>query len=135
MVYGAKDSALQQRYKNILEELSLKEVTKSWRSAKVSFANVDEVTEESLSSSIVYLVGAVDENPLIKKYLVDTPFQISSSEIQIGAKQVPNNNAILGVCFYPSPADQKVPFSFLTGTSATEVYDLFAEKVSEMGQP
>lgn len=134
VVYGAKDSALQQQYKNILEELSLKEVTKSWRSAKVSFANVNEVTEESLSSSIVYLVGAVDENPLIKKYLFGTPFQISSSEIQIGAKQVPNNNAILGVCFYPSPADQKVPFSFLTGTSATEVYDLFAEKVSEMGQ-
>ncbi|SHJ39908.1 hypothetical protein SAMN04488007_0208 [Maribacter aquivivus] len=134
VVYGAKDSALQQQYKNMLHELSIKEVSKSWRSVKVSYQNVAEVSEQSLSNNIVFLVGAIDENPLIKKYMGDTPFQVSHSEIKIGSKEVPNNNSILGVCFYPNPTDPKIPFSFLTGTDAEEVFSLFAEKVAERGQ-
>ncbi|MEP2278155.1 hypothetical protein [Maribacter sp.] len=134
VVYGAKDTALQQQYKNILHELSLLEVTRSRRSAKVGYKRVDEVTAESLENSILYLVGAVDENPLIKEYMGNTPFQVSPSEIKIGSKEMPNNNSILGVCFYPSPTDSKIPFSFLTGTDAQEVFSLFAEKVLDQGQ-
>ena len=134
VIYGAKDSLLQEQYKKVLHELSLKEVIKSWRSAKVSYNNVDEVSEESLNTSIVYLVGTVDENPLIQKYLSGTPFQMTNTEIKIGTKKVSNNNSILGVSFYPSPADPKLPFSCLTGTNANEIFDLFAKKVSEQGR-
>ena len=133
VVYGAKDEALQEQYKNILHELSLLDVTRSRRSAKVKYISAEEVTEESLNNSIVFLVGAVEENSLIKKYMSNTPFQVSDSEIKIGERQVPNNNSILGVCFYPSPTDPKIPFSFLTGTDAQEVFMVFAEKVAERG--
>lgn len=133
VVYGAKDEALQEQYKNILHELSLLDVTRSRRSAKVKYISAEEVTEESLNNSIVFLVGAVEENSLIRKYMSDTPFQVSDSEIIIGERQVPNNNSILGVCFYPSPTDPKIPFNFLTGTDAQEVFMVFAEKVAERG--
>ncbi|WP_424002691.1 glycoside hydrolase family 113 [Maribacter sp. IgM3_T14_3] len=134
VVYGAKDTVLQQQYKDILHDLSVLEVSKSWRSVKVNYQNVDEVSEESLKKNIVYLVGAVDENRLIKKYITDTPFQVSKTAIRIGTKEVQNNNSVLGVSFYPSPADSKIPLSFLTGTDAEQVFSFFAEKVLEQGQ-
>ncbi|WP_076548757.1 glycoside hydrolase family 113 [Maribacter ulvicola] len=133
VVYGAKDSVLLHQYKNMLEELSKLKTTRSWRNVKVSHVNVNEVTKEVLKSSIIFLVGAVDEHPLIKKYLGDTPFQVSYSEIKIGSKKVPNNSSVLGVSFYPSPKNPKIPFSFLTGTNAQEVFSLFEEKVRENG--
>ncbi|WP_405412816.1 glycoside hydrolase family 113 [Maribacter sp. Asnod1-A12] len=133
VVYGAKDVALAQRYKEILNELSLMDVTRSRRSAKVSFMHVDEVTDKLLNGSIVFLVGAIDENPLISEYMAETPFRVSPTEIVIGQKEVPNNKSVLGVCFYPNPTDPKVPFSFLTGTDANEVFNVFADKVAEYG--
>ncbi|WP_430429482.1 glycoside hydrolase family 113 [Maribacter litoralis] len=134
VVYGAKDPTLQQQYKDLLHELSKKEITRSRRSVKVSYKAVDEVDDSSFKNSIVFLVGTVNENPFIKKYMGSTPFQVSETNITIGAKEVPNNNSILGVCFYPSPVDPKIPFAFLTGTNANEVFELFAEKVAEKGQ-
>jgi len=134
VVYGAEDSTLQRQYNKILHELSLLKVSRSWRSAKVRYMAVEQVSAETLNNSIVFLVGAVDENPLIRKYMSGTPFNISSSQISIGSKEVPNNNSVLGVGFYPSPINSKMPFSFLSGTNAKEVFRLFAEKVSERGQ-
>ena len=134
VVYGAKDPNLQQLYQKLLEELSKQELTRSRRSVKVSFKSVSEVDQEIFKTSIVYLVGAVDENPFIKKYMANTPFQISETDITIGTKSIPNNNSILGVCFYPSPVDSKLPFAYLTGTDAKEVFELFADKVAERGQ-
>ena len=134
VVYGAKDTALQKQYKNILHELSLVEVSRSWRSVKVNFKNVDEVTHEVLNNSIVYLVGTIADNPLIKEYIGNTPFKISPLKIKLGAKVVPNNNSVLGVCFYPSPKNPKIPFAILTGTDAQEVFALFSEKIEHRGQ-
>ncbi|TDT43755.1 hypothetical protein CLV90_2878 [Maribacter spongiicola] len=134
VVYGVKDTVLQQQYKDILHDLSVLEVSKSWRSVKVNYQNVDEVSEESLKNNIVYLVGAVDENRLIKKYIADTPFQVSKTSIGIGTKEVQNNNSVLGVSFYPSPVNSKIPLSFLTGTDAEQVFNFFAKKVLEEGQ-
>jgi len=134
IVYGAEDPKLNQQYKDLLHELSLRELTPSRRSAKITYKHVDELSDEDISNHIIYLVGAIHEHAVLKKFITHTPFQVSTKYITMGAKKVPAENAILGVSFYPNPINSKIPYSFLTGADANQVFKVFAEKVAEQGQ-
>lgn len=134
VVYAAKDSALSNQYEQILNELSLLEPTESWRSAKILYKRADEVTEENLSENIVFLLGAFQENEVLSRFLDQTPFKINTKEIEIGSNTITNKNSVLSVSFYPNPLNRKIPFSFMTGTDAQQVFDFFAEKVEENGR-
>ncbi|TLP82805.1 glycoside hydrolase family 113 [Maribacter sp. ACAM166] len=134
VVYGAKDAELSQKYKEILERVSLEVPTNSWRSAKIIYKSVSEVTEENLNEYVVFFVGAIDDNVILKRYISQTPFQINKKYIKIGSKKTRNENFILSVGFYPSPLKPKMPFSFLTGTNSEEVFNFFVEKIKDHGQ-
>ncbi|MEP3998947.1 MAG: hypothetical protein ABJM12_00990, partial [Ekhidna sp.] len=134
VVYGATDPKLKQRYKDLLHDLSLRERTPSRRSAKITYKSADELTDEDVNDYIVYLVGAIGEHAMLKRFITDTPFQVATKQITMGGKKVRNEHTVLGVSFYPSPVNPKIPFSFLTGTNAHQVYSIFADKVAEEGQ-
>ena len=134
VVYAAKDSVLSNKYEQILKELSLLEPTESWRSAKILYKRADEVTDEILKKNVVFLLGAIDENEILEKFIDQTPFQVNRRAIMIGSNKITNKNSILSVSFYPNPLMPKMPFSFMTGTDAQQVFDFFAEKVKENGQ-
>lgn len=134
VVYAANDTMLVQKYKALLAPLSSRKVTSSWRSAKVVFKNATEVVEEELHSSIVFFVGAIDEHHILKKYIGQTPLNINKKEISIGNKIIANENALLSVGFYPSPYNAKIPFTFLTGTNAQDVFNVFSRRVKDNGQ-
>ena len=134
VIYAAKDSVLNQKYKALLEQLSAQEVTNSWRSAKIVFQKASEVTEEQLKENVIFLVGSIDENSLIKRYVDQIPFHIDAKRIKVGSKKVLLENGVLSVGFYPSPLNSKMPFSFLTGTNAEQVFEYFAKKVKDNGQ-
>lgn len=134
VVYAAKDSVLNNKYVELLKKLSLQETTNSWRSAKILYKKAGEVTEEELKEHVVFLVGAIHENTILKKYIEQTPFKITKKQIRIGTKKVPNDNSLVSVGFYPSPLKSKLPFSFLTGTNPQLVFDFFAERIKNHGQ-
>lgn len=134
VVYAAKDSVLSNKYEQILNELSLLEPSESWRSAKILYKRADEVTEENLSENIVFLLGAIQENEVLRRFLDQTPFQINAKEIKIGSNKILNKNSVLSVSFYPNPLSPKMPFSFMTGTDAQQIFNFFADKVKENGQ-
>jgi len=134
VVYAAKDSVLSNKYEQILKELSLLEPTESWRSAKILYKRADEVTDEILKKNVVFLLGAIEENEILKRFIDQTPFQVNRRAIMIGSNKITNKNSILSVSFYPNPLMPKMPFSFMTGTDAEQVFDFFAEKVKENGQ-
>ena len=134
VVYAAKDSLLSNKYEQILNELSLLEPTKSWRSAKILYKRADEVTEENLRENVVFLLGALQENEVLRRFIDETPFKLNTKELEIGSNKITNKNSVLSVSFYPNPLSPKMPFSFMTGTDAQQVFDFFAEKVKENGQ-
>ncbi|MEH6770541.1 glycoside hydrolase family 113 [Maribacter arcticus] len=134
VVYAAKDSVLSNKYEEILYELSSQEPTRSRRSAKILYKRADEVTEENLKENVVFLLGAIQENEVLRRFLDQTPFQVNAKEIKIGSNKITNKNSILSVSFYPNPLMPKMPFSFMTGTDAEQVFDFFAEKVKENGR-
>ncbi|WP_339841286.1 hypothetical protein [uncultured Maribacter sp.] len=134
VVYAAKDSVLSKKYQEILDDLSSEEPTRSRRSAKILYKRADEVTEENLNNHIVFLLGAIQDNHILKKFIAKTPFQINDRQIMIGSNKIDNKNSILSVSFYPNPLMPTMPFSFLTGTNAQQVFNFFAEKVKENGR-
>ncbi|WP_405384279.1 glycoside hydrolase family 113 [Maribacter sp. LLG6340-A2] len=134
VVYAANDSLLAQRYKELLNPLSQKEITQSWRSTKVDYKNASTVSEQELEDNVVFLVGAIDEHNVLQRYLSKTPFRVAKEKINIGPKQIENANPLLSVGFYPSPFNPQLPFSFLTGTDAIQIFDFFAERVTKNGQ-
>ena len=133
VLYAAKDSIIAQNYRVLLQELSSEEQSDSWRSTKIKFKNATTVTEEELKSNSLFLVGAISENPILQRFIANTPFGVHKKEIKIGSKKFPNTNLLLAVSFYPNPLQPKIPYSFLTGTDAQEVFDFFAVKVEESG--
>ena len=134
VVYAANDSALNKKYEQILNELSLLEPTESWRSAKILYKRVDQVTEENLRENVIFLLGAIQENTILKRFIDQTPFQANRKEIMIGSNEIANENSVLSMSFYPNPLMSKMPFSFMTGTDAQQVFEFFAEKVKENGR-
>ncbi|MFC3972515.1 glycoside hydrolase family 113 [Maribacter confluentis] len=134
VVYGTTDSLLAQRYKELLEPLSRQEVTSSWRSAKVTFKNASSVNEEDLHQQVVFMVGAIDEHAVLQRFLANTPFYVDKAKIKIGAKSIANDNALLSVGFYPSPLNPTLPFTFITGTDPTRIFNFFAERITNGGQ-
>tara|TARA_R110001592_G_scaffold2908_1_gene16368 strand:- start:12665 stop:14980 length:2316 start_codon:yes stop_codon:yes gene_type:complete len=134
VVYAANDSALSKKYEQILNELSLLEPTESWRSAKILYKRVDQVTEENLRENVIFLLGAIQENIILKRFIDQTPFQVNRREIIIGSNEIANENSVLSISFYPNPLMPKMPFSFMTGTDAQQVFEFFAEKVKENGR-
>jgi hypothetical protein len=134
VVYAAKDSVLSSKYEKILNELSLLEPSKSRRSTKILYKRVDEVTEENLREHVVFLLGAIQENNILKRFIEQTPFRANRRDIMIDSNKIANKNSVLSMSFYPNPLMPKMPFSFMTGTDAQQVFDFFAEKVKENGQ-
>jgi len=134
VVYAAEDSVLSKKYQEILDELSSEEPTRSRRSAKILYKRADEVTEENLNNHIIFLLGAIQDNDILKKFIAKTPFQINDRQIMIGSNKIDHKNSILSVSFYPNPLMPTMPFSFLTGTDAQQVFNFFAEKVKENGR-
>ncbi|APQ16834.1 glycoside hydrolase family 113 [Maribacter hydrothermalis] len=134
VVYAAEDSTLNTKYQQILEGLSSLEPTKSWRSAKIHYRHVTDVTEEDLSSHVVFLLGAIQDNEIIGRFIDNTPFKVTDKQIIIGANKIGNKMAVLSMSFYPNPLAPKIPFSFLTGTDAQQVFNFFNNLVEENGR-
>tara|TARA_R110002051_G_scaffold4043_1_gene21394 strand:- start:32170 stop:34485 length:2316 start_codon:yes stop_codon:yes gene_type:complete len=131
VVYAAKDSTLNKKYQNILEGLSSLEPTKSWRSAKILYKHVTDVTEEDLSNHVIFLLGAIQDNDIMSRFIDNTPFKVTSKQIIIGSNTIENKKAVLSMSFYPNPLASKIPFSFMTGSDAQQVFNFFAKMVEE----
>lgn len=134
VIYATEDSVLSQQYRELLENLSMEKQANSWRSTKIRYKNAAEVTGEDLKRNSLFLVGTVQDHPVLQRFIAHSPFSVTDHQIKIGGKKFPSLNSLLSVGFYPNPLHSKLPYSFLTGTDPQEVFEFFTAKVNEGGQ-
>ena len=133
VVYAAKDSSLIEKYEILLKVLSELKSTRSWRNISISYTNASAIQQEDLTDKIIFLVGAVQEHPFLQTYLEGTPFSMDMGQIQIGEHSYNLDSTVVSVDSYPNPFQSNLPFSFVTGDTADDIFDFLADRISRNG--
>ncbi len=134
VVYGFKDEKLLEKSKLLLEELSQSSRENTWRSVSILSKEASKVNARDVRNNILYLVGTPEGNPVLKQFVKNIPFQWNQNGILINRQEYPGEATVLSLSFYPSPENDSLPFSLLTGKDDVHVFDFFQKKVRESGR-
>ena len=131
VVYGAEDSKLTEKYKNVLEALSKIPQDDSWRSVAIKFKEASQITNTDIETNIIYLVGTAKGNPLLKRLTDNMPFQLAPDKIRFNQKDYTADNTVLSISSYPNIENDTLPISILTGLEESNIFDFFENKVKK----
>jgi hypothetical protein len=134
VVYGAEDKKLTKKYKTLLESLSKTPQDDSWRSVAVQFKEASQTTDIDIKNNIIYLVGTLKGNTILKRLTGNIPFQLNPGKIQFNQKEYTSDDTVLSISSYPNKENDTLPISILTGIEESNIYDFFENMVKEGGR-
>ncbi len=133
VVYGATDPSLATKYKTLLDTINQLPQSGRRRNATIRYKSVDEVTEEDIQNSILFLIGTPQEHPLLERFTKSTPIKITQQGIRLQSNTYAKKSEVVSVSFYPNPENNQLPFSFFTGNDADALYEFLKQRVDKAG--
>lgn len=126
IVFGTENKTLEDKYNKLFEEIS-KAPQQSRFPIAIKYKSASELSEEEKVNSVLLLIGTPKDNPLIKELSIDIPVNFSKFNITFNTNSYKQKSDIVSIMSYPNPKNKTLPFSFITGNDASEVY-AFIEK-------
>lgn len=134
VIYGAKDEALSEKYRTVLDSLARIPKGDSRRNIVINYKEASLIKEKDLRENILFLIGTTDGNPILKRFSDHTPFALRSNRMRFNQKEYTSHDAVLSVSLYPNAENDTLPMSLLTGNDEAQVLAFFQNRVEQSGQ-
>jgi len=104
LVYGTQKPAVEEAYKELSENFP-----NTFRNIKIKVLKDTEVTEEDLTTKVLYFLGSSSSNKWMPSLLEKLPIQKIDNGFEFAKKTFQSEEHIFKMTFYPNPFNQKLP--------------------------
>ncbi len=98
---------------------------------KVSGIKAGALTKEHLTNNIVFLVGKIKENALIKELYATLPVKLQDQSFSFDGKEYKEKNDLLKLFPYPNPFNQSLPIYLLIGNDNEVIQQFLQENYTD----
>ena len=128
VIYDAEDKDIKSEYGKFLGSLTTESLGRRFRNIQIKHKASNEVSDDEIKNSVLFLVGAAQSNTLIKRLSKDLPFHFSKEGIRFNDKEFYQDGDVLSFSYYPNPENNELPFLLLTGNDDANILQFLKDQ-------